>query len=749
MPPPRRNISVFAVPSLFSAVTLSSLISCMTLACLGGCNNWLDVTFPNENPNDPNDPNNPNDDPNLNTGSCAPIAPTLRRLNRTELTYTLRDLLFLDENLVTSAVEQLPVDGVGYGFDNNGDVLSVSPLFVEKYQTILEDLVARAVDQEYVLEQRFFEAESLSSAQGVASPPFWNLFVSGSIGTEVQVPAGTYIIRVAAAEQAAGDEHAQMQIQWDGRVVATFAVSAPAVAPDVYETTITTTAGTHTVAATFTNDFWDPDNPAGEQDRNLLVDRIEVHGPTGTTAPQLTACADLAVAQAADRTNPATLAARASCSREIATRFATQAFRRPVDEEQLTSIVSVAAQIDAHSDLPYSEGLKLMLRRILSSPYFLFRPESTAPTSNAGVALLDDYSLATRLSYFLWSTSPDEILLQHAHNGDLHDGDVLLAEIDRMLQDPRSDALVRNFAEQWLTGRALLDAVPDSRTFADFTPAVRTSMLGESFLFLREFMRSDENLLDAINADFTYIDENLAAYYGLSWSVENPVPFDVTTLPAQYQNFRRASLTDTDRRGFLTQGALLTATSYPLRTSPVKRGKWVLEQLLCMPPPPPPANVVNSLDSEAGTGTVRQRLEEHRRNPDCAACHELMDPIGFGLEKFGPTGQFRTLDDGQAINDADVFLGTTSFQGAPALAEILRSRPEVGQCLSEKMLTYALGRGIARLPSNESPEAVSQAANDACIVDAVHAQFAAGGYKMRDLVRAIVENPAFLYRPAE
>jgi hypothetical protein len=324
------------------------------------------------------------------------------------------------------------------------------------------------------------------------------------------------------------------------------------------------------------------------------------------------------------------------------------------------------------------------------------------------------------MSYFLWSTMPDDPLARLADEGRLRDEAVLRTQVQRMLADPKADALIDNFAAQWLYLRTLTDVQPDYAAFPAWTEELRQAMRTETQLTLRELFRGAGTLDQLLLGEFTFVNARLAQFYGL---------------PAQGGTFARVSLAGTPRRGVLTQGSLLTVTSYPTRTSPVKRGKWVLEQLLCSAPPPPPPGVEGLTDSPGARGSIRQRLEEHRKNPVCASCHSLMDPIGFGLENFSGIGAYRTMDNGAPVDASGKLPDGRTFAGARELAGLLATDPRFPRCTAEKLYTYALGRGPEELDQERL-----QALGNALVKS---------GYKAQDLITSIVLSETFRFRRGE
>jgi hypothetical protein len=408
------------------------------------------------------------------------------------------------------------------------------------------------------------------------------------------------------------------------------------------------------------------------------------------------------------------------CLRQIAERFGKRAWRRPLTAEELDRLVVLAqAGLDAGDDV--ESAMRAMLGSMLVSPHFLFRVELDPDPSSTAPHPLSDYELASRLSYFLWSSMPDDTLFEVADSGMLQDDATLAAQVQRMLDDEKASALLDNFAGQWLFIRALDDHTPDYATFPDFDDALRAAMRTETELFVREFLFGDETLDRLLTADFTFANDRLADHYGL------PSPGGAT--------LERVTLTGGERRGLLTQGSLLTVTSFPTRTSPVKRGKWVLEQLLCEPPPPPPPGVEGLTKEDMPTGSLRERMEQHRSNPECAACHTSMDPIGFGFEQYDGIGTFRTRDQSFAIDPSGMLPGGAAFAGPLELAALLASDARLPHCMAEQLFIYALGRGPAR--------------HDQADLDAIAEGFVAGGHRFRQLAELVATSHAFRYRRGE
>ena len=405
----------------------------------------------------------------------------------------------------------------------------------------------------------------------------------------------------------------------------------------------------------------------------------------------------------------------APCLREIAAGFGRRAWRRPLSDDEIARAVALyPIAIEAGGD--GREGVQLMVEYFLASPSFLFRFELDPDPLSPQVRPLGEYELASRLSYFLWSSMPDDELFAAADEGRLERADELERQVRRMMADPRAEAIVDNFAGQWLALRDLAELEPDAELFPDFDQPLRRAMAAETAAFVREFLHGDRPIEEMLTADFTTVNERLAAHYGMAAT-------------------GTVSLAGSQRRGLLGHASILTVTSYPNRTSPVRRGKWVLEELLCASPPPPPPGV-EGLDEEGPfTGSIRERMEQHRSDPACRGCHQAMDPIGFALEHFDATGAWRDTDGEFEIDATGTTPDGASFDGAVELAGVLASDPRFGRCVTEKMLTYALGRGLTE--------------SDGPAVGEMQQRLRARGGRLSDLLLLVAESDPFLYRRGE
>ncbi len=648
---------------------------------------------------------------------------TLRRLNRSEYNNTVRDLLAVD----FKPADDFPSDDVGYGFDNIGDVLTISPLLMERYLSAAEKITAKAIWTPDPVVTRT-ELGSKTQVSGNNGPhPFGRAL--GTSGNDVVLehtfPAeGEYYFRVRAFANQSGSEPAKMSFRLNGQQLKLVDVPAVQGKPEIYEIRAIVPAGKHKWSVAFTNDHYEPENPdPKKRDRNLYIGWMEVAGPLdqkpGNALPEGHRRLFGAAALPADRHEAA---------RKVLTPFLKRAFRRPVKVEEVERYIRYVdlAQKEGES---FERGIQLAVQSALCSPHFLFRVELDGNASVATAAKmrpLNGYELASRLSYFLWSSTPDDTLLGLADQGKLQKPVVLEQQVSRMLRDPRAKALVENFGAQWLTLRMLQAVAPDPKMFPDWNDDLRQSMRQETELFLETVMREDRSVLELLDAKYTFLNERLAKFYGIPNVTGN--------------EFRRVTLTDARRGGLLTHASILTLTSNPTRTSPVKRGKWVLEQVLGTPPPPAPPNVPTlEAQKEKLTGTLRQQMEQHRTDPLCASCHTRMDAIGFGLENFDAIGRWRDFEDPAGKTKVDAtgtISGVGSFSGPGELKTVLKTqKDQFVKNLTGQMLTFALGRGLEYY--------------DRCSVSAMAQTVEKRQYRFSALVSEIVTSDPFRYRRGE
>ena len=645
---------------------------------------------------------------------------TMRRLNRAEYNNTIRDLF----GITLRPADDFPNDDVGYGFDNIGDVLSISPLLMEKYLAAAEKVAAEAIVPPGLGSRPLRAAgQQLAGAGSVvtnsAAPEPYQMGQTGDSATAVfDFPvAGTYTFRIQAYEDHADPRNAKMGLTFDGRPLPAVDVSGVAANPQLIPITVTVTEpGRHRLRATFLNnnnakDGTPEDRPFRKlgQDRNLYINYVELQAPASVKR-------GMSVPLPADDSE----AAWNSTARTFLADLAKRAFRRPVTSTELAKLVTItqiAREKKSREEFP--EGIQLAVRAILSSPSFLFRPELDAkPNDPTARRQLTDYELATRLSYFLWSSMPDKELLDLADQGKLNQTPVLLAQAKRMLKSPKAAALAENFAGQWLQLRKLAVVQPDDRTFRE---PLRRAMEAEPMRFFTGVVQEDRSILEFINADYTYVNEPLAKHYGLTGVTGD--------------TFQKVALPSGQRGGVLEMAGVLTLTSNPSRTSPVKRGKWVMENLLGTPPPPPPPNVP-LLEAQKGAitaETLRKRLEIHRTNPACANCHAQMDAIGLALENYDLVGKWRDNDGGKPIDTAGVLPDGSKFDGPEGLKKVLLKKKGLfTRTLTERLLTYGLGRGIER--------------TDRCNLDSMAKSVENKGYKFSAIIEAVITSAPFRER---
>lgn len=672
----------------------------------GGC--VAEMTAPDPGPTAPLQPDTPRGEGD--PAACDPGSKTLHRLNRAEYDRTVKDLLGVTS---TPAPTTFPADDTARGFDNNADVLSTSPLLTEKLADAAFEIARGLFARERTATTQTIQAETLTSDVGGSSGDAWNLWSTGELTASFSIAvAGRYRVVVRAEEQAAGDEPARMRVSVDGAVVGTVDVTGL----DDHAFELTLAAGEHSVTAAFENDFYDPDAGA---DRNLLIDAFSTHGPldAGSAGPgQALVPCDVDIVGAS------------ACADATLRPLLKRAFRRPVTDEEVAGYVALVDGVVEDGD-SFEDGVALAIEAVLMSPSFLFRVELDATAGD--VHRVTDHELAARLSYFLWGSMPDAALTAKADDGTLARRDVLAAEVARLLASPKAkDGIADVLASQWLDSRGLDHASPDP-TLYPLADDVRAAMKRETNLVVQALLEAERPAKDILDVDFTFVNAPLAQHYGLPF----PEGEALAAADVDGDGFVRVSLAGTNRAGVLTHGALLAGHSYPFRTSPVKRGRFVIDALLCIPPGDIPPDVPPL--SEEATGSVRERMEQHRADPSCAACHAMMDPIGFGLETFDPAGRSRTEDaDGFVIDDDDVFFGT-AFDGPAGLAAALKSQETLDYCMAERIGSHALGRGLDVLVPGDS-----------CTVQDVIARSTGRGGSFADLLLTLVESDAFQMRRA-
>ena len=703
-----------------------------------------------------------------------PGRPAVHRLNRTEYANAIRDLLSLDPDAIDIS-SVLPADDAGYGFDNIGDVLTVSPLLMEGYMSAsrkisrlaVGDPSARPVFQTYDVPRYVLQFDRMSEEL-----PFGS---RGGVAVRHYFPVDAeYTIRIRlqrnSKEDVLGlDKPRQLDFRLDGEriklitvggegsgkhgkaksdaPVATSEDNSEKLGPDgAVEFRFPAKAGTRLIAVSFLNVSSEPENvfqpqvadyayanDYGHPDTDPAVGGIVIGGPydlkgVGETPSRraIFVCTPHAAigTVTANASSPA-YSDDDACAARILTTLARRAFRRPVSDRDIEPLLRLYRQSrgQGNSEAEFEAGIQTALQRVLVDPEFLFRIERDPAGAAPGTAYrISDIELACRLSFFLWSSIPDEQLLNLAEKGRLRNSEVLEQQVRRMLAGPRSKALTDNFAGQWLYLLNLRAVWPNPDVFPDFDVTLRDAFQKETELFFDSMLREDRSVLNLLDADYTFVNERLAQHYGI---------------PNIYgSHFRRVAVTDENRRGLLGQGSILAVTSYATRTAPTIRGKWLLENILGTPPPPPPPNVP-SLDVKTGQDgkplTMRQQMEIHRANPVCASCHSRMDPLGFALENFDATGRWRTKDGNAAIDPSGLLPDGTRFQGPAELRKILLSHPDqFVTTVTEKLLTYATGRGV---------EYYDQPA-----IRKIMHQAAPGGYRWSALILGIAKSEPFQMR---
>ena len=722
---------------------------------------------------------------------------TARRLNRSEYNNTVRDLLGVD----FQPADDFPPDDTGYGFDDIGDVLSMSPALMNKYLTAADKVARAAVYGSPALKPTLAKEEpwyiDFTTRTEMSPGGYDETGLSSNQALHVihRFPAeGDYdIVALLRGTRPGPSDPLHVAFWIDGKQLKVIDYARDGEVSgekDGFRTHVT--AGDHELAVSFLKVFeglppsFGGPNPTkriapaggrggrgggrggrGFSGANAGRGAMAASGgrgrgfitpagrPVAVPLPDANAsnndeAADLAPAKPGvvsisgffisnlDVTGPYNevmgpsekstklifpcYVHTAACERRILTRLAMRAYRRPATAAEVNRLIGLADSVRAHGD-SWDEGICMAIEKILISPNFLFRIERDHGVSAVnGAQPLNDYELASRLSYFLWSSMPDEELMRAATARQLRTPAVLEAQLKRMLADPKSSALVENFGGQWLEFRAIESHIPDRKAFQEYTEYTRMSIMKETALFFTYIMRENRSVLDFINADYTFLNDRLAEFYGIP-NVKGP-------------EFRKVDISGAPRRGVLGQASVLIASSYVNRTAPTIRGKWILENILDAPPPPPPPDVPSLDDSGVGKSvSLRAQMVIHRANPVCASCHSRMDPLGFSLENYNAIGQWRDKDGKFPIDATGKLPDGRTFEGLPGLVKILNADPMVfARTITDKMLTYALGRGLESY--------------DAATVDKISRQLAANGYRFDTLVLGIVESLPFQNRSA-
>jgi len=664
-----------------------------------------------------------------------PGRPAIHRLNRAEYSNAIRDIFALD----TNPGSLLPVDDSGYGFDNIGDVLSVSPALLDRYLVVAKRVARLAVGDPTIkpAEETFEPRRDARGLIGRQTRMEWMgddlpFNSAGGLAVHYYFPLDAeYVLRIRV-----GDPNANGPTQDDDKPL---------------EVRLAINAGPHTVGLTFPAESLEPEvlpatggrrgggaatpakGPPVPVDLRLdgaRLKRFELRGSGGPPRiGQLVIAGPYQVTGRGETPSrarifvcrPATSAQETPCAQKILTTLTRRAYRRPITEADVRPLVEFYQ--NARREGEFDFAIQRAIQAMLVSPNFLFRVEAQpVDSSRAAAYRIRDIELASRLSFFLWSSVPDDQLLDLAEKGRLSDPSVLHHQVRRMLENPKSDALVNNFAGQWLYVRNLATVKPDPVLFSSFDESLRASFQKETELFFGSILRENRSVLELLSARYSFLNERLAEHYGIR--------------NIYGSQFRRVALDDSNRGGLLGQGSILTVTSYPDRTSVVQRGKWILENLLGTPPPPPPANVppLEATTKGSRSLSLRQAMEQHRADPTCAGCHARMDPLGFALENYDAIGRWRSKEAGNAIDVSGKLPDGTQFDGPGGLKEILTTvrREEFVSTVTEKLLTYALGRGV---------EYYDQPA-----IRAILHESERNDYKLEDLIEAVIDSTPFQMR---
>lgn len=593
---------------------------------------------------------------------------TARRLNRMEYNNTIRDLLGID----FKPAEDFPADDSGYGFDNIGDVLSLSPVLMEKYLNAAEQISRKAINTEPLP-----KPEKVPFGAGRMKNRRANFLEI----THYFPSAGTYEFQASVTGPKAGGPEWKTNLTFTvdnttpTSLEATLGTDGPRNATHKAEIK---TPGVHRVRVEFDSSLIrnaaEEVNDKTLKDFNLLMERLEIRGPYDPYRVIPDSQRRLFTCQSTE----------IDCDKQILTRVARRAWRRPITAKEADSLVLISAKARIAGDT-FEQSIQAAMQAILVSPHFLFRIERGIKKLDAdGLDSLTDLELASRLSYFLWSSTPDETLLALAEQNALRKPGTLESQVRRMLADPKADALADGFAGQWLEYRNLDIVRPDPERFPTWNPQLKAAMQEETKRFFLDLTRTNASIMNLIDARYTFLNETLAKHYGIP---------NVTG-----ENFRKVALPDGKRGGILSMASVLTVSSYPTRTSPILRGKWVLENVLNAPPPPPPPDVQLLDEKTVGTKmSMREQLKLHRTNATCASCHARMDILGFGLENYDAIGAWRTKDGAFDLDASGILPSGESFTGPEQLKKILAANPKpFAECFTEKLLTFALGRGVER-----------------------------------------------------
>jgi hypothetical protein len=638
---------------------------------------------------------------------------TIRRLNRAEYQNTIRDLF----DTTYQVGGDFPPDDSGYGFDNIGDVLTLPPTLLEKYLQAAESVTHVVIPLQAEVRLQQFKPHSLEVSYNAKAQDDGSVSLTSTEEDEVALhylftTEGDYLFSVQAHAHPETNQPMRLSLRVDGKEISSFLVKTNQDSLQTCSIQFRAKPG-KTVLAAKVPRIRDSQEKRRRQLGSVWIHSVELQGPLDPSANQR----QLAKTFQCKPGHVHTM----KCAEETVARFAKKAYRRPISKEEVQKLMAFV-RMAVEDKQSVERGVQLAFQAMLVSPHFLFRGEIHAASDHSrSPQEIDSFALASRLSYFLWSSMPDEELFREAEKGTLTKN--ISKQVSRMLADSKSSALVENFSGQWLQIRNLNYVQPDTELYG-FNEELRKAMQKETFLFIEHVARENRSIMEFLDADYTFLNEPLAEHY----SISNVVG----------KEFRKVQLADASRGGVLGHASVLTLTSNPTRTSPVKRGKWVLENLLGTPPPPPPPDVPE-LKEEKGkalTGTLRQRMEQHRANPSCAGCHARMDPIGFGLENFDGVGRWRSLEGDQKIDSSGTLVTGENFNGPATLKKILleNKKEEFVRCFVSKLLTYALGRGLEY--------------NDKCAIDEIMANSRFNGFLFHEVVQAVAKSVPFQKRRA-
>ena len=670
-----------------------------------------------------------------------PGRPTVRRLNRSEYANAVRDLLAVE----VDGAALLPADDMAYGFDNNADMQTLSAGLLERYMSAASRIGRLAVGDTTILPGIETYTVSKTDAQAGRLSEALPFGTRGGTVIRHHFPLDAeYVVRIASHRGGGiqpGPEPQQLEVSLDGVQVRVFTLERPPEAVQgeprrrrvplpPLEVRFSATAGSHLLGVTFVERLVAPEGvePArmpvanirfqGVRGAETRVGRVEIEGPFGVTG-----LGESPSRRRIFTCRPAGRQDEEPCATEILSAIARRAYRRPVTDEDLDALLGVFRTGRAEGQ-SFELGIRWALERILIDPDFLYRMVPDPVDLEPGTPYrLTDLQLASRVSFFLWNSLPDDALLDVAEAGRLRDPAVLEAQVGRMLADPRAATLATNFAGQWLHLRNVRAVAPDVNAFPEFDDNLRAAFQRETELLFEHHMRENRPVVELLTSETTFLNERLARHYGV------PGVFG--------SRFRQVAMNET-RRGLLGHGSILTVTSYATRTSPVLRGKWLLENILGAPPPLPPPNVpdLEDADDAETPRSMRERMEQHRANPVCASCHTRMDPLGFALENFDAIGKWRTAEAGTPIDASGRLPDGASFDGPAELRVMLAGREaEFVTTVLSKLLTYGLGRGVEHY--------------DMPAIRAILREAAPGGYRWSSIILGIVKSTPFQMRRAE